>query len=109
MNKFCSVCKHCDSRVKQFDDDYYCSLCADMYVCLKCDRLYDSCIHCHKKLCDCIGYKMWKIEYDWGGDLIFCIQCFEKKDPLTNLYKYFKNKYNETLSLQEIEKVMYKT
>ena len=51
--------------------------------------------------CDCIVYK---IEYDYGGDLSCCIQCFEKKDPLTNLYRYFKEKYNETMTLQDIEK-----
>ena len=48
MNKYCSECKHSDRRVKQIDNDNYCSVCEERYICLKCDRIYDSCMHCHK-------------------------------------------------------------
>ena len=38
--------------------------------------------------------------------MIFCIECFEKQDPDTQLYKYFREKYNEQLSLSEIQKII---
>ena len=101
----CFICGRTNCFFKNVECLDYCCDCFEKLCCQECNRGYDSCIHFHKQLCDCTQYK---VEYDWGGDLMFCIQCFEKKDPLTNLYKYFKNKYNETMSLEEIEKIMYK-
>ena len=103
MKNICSVCHKSDFRVKQLDDELYCIECFNRYSCLKCNRLYDGCMFCHKKLCDCIEYK---IEYDYGGDLYFCIECFKKQDPEINLYEYFKKKYDEQLTLDEIQKII---
>ena len=73
------------------------------FACPKCNQIYDGCVHCHKTLCDCVE---WKIEYDYAGDMIFCIPCFELQDGETQLYKYFKDKYNEQLTLDDIQKII---
>ena len=65
--------------------------------------MYDGCLKCHKTLCECVEYQ---VEYENAGDMIFCIECFEKQDPDTQLYKYFREKYNEQLSLSEIQKII---
>ena len=103
MRNSCSMCKRNDRRVKKLDDDLFCSECLDKYCCTKCNRLYDGCVHCHKKLCDCVEYR---VEYDYGGDLTFCLSCFEEQDGEIQLYNYFKNKYNEQLSLSAIQKII---
>ena len=103
MKHICSVCQKSYCRVKQLDDAFYCCECLDKYCCTKCNKLFDGCMNCHKTLCDCIECK---VEYDYGGDLYFCIKCFEGQDPQTNLYKYFRDKYNETLTLQEIQNII---
>ena len=103
MKKSCSVCQKSIHRLKQLDEDFYCPDCLDKYACPKCDRLYDGCMYCHKKLCDCVEYK---IEYEYGGDVYFCLDCFEKQDPETQLYKYFREKYNEQLTLVEIQTII---
>ena len=103
MEKRCSICQKSICRVKKIDDDFYCSDCLDKYSCTKCNRLYDGCVYCHKKLCDCVEYR---VEYEYGGDLIYCIDCFEMHDPETQLYNYFKEKYNERLTLVEIQKII---
>ena len=103
MRKPCSMCKRNDRRVKQLDDNFYCHDCLDNYRCEKCNRLYDGCDYWHKRLCDCVKSE---IEYDYAGHMIFCIQCFEMQDGETQLYKYFKEKYNETLTLVEIQTII---
>ena len=100
MRKSCSMCKRNNCRVKQLDDDFYCHDCLDNYRCEKCNRLYDSCDYCHKKLCDCVEYK---VEYDYAGTVMMCKKCFEEQDGETQLYLYFKQKYDEQLSLSEIQ------
>ena len=35
-----------------------------------------------------------------------CLPCFEKQDGETQLYKYFKEKYNEPLTLVDIQKII---
>ena len=59
--------------------------------CLKCKREYDKCNICHNKLCFCTKNTT---KYDYGGNLYYCSKCYEEIDPLTKLYKYFKDKYN---------------
>ena len=86
MRKSCSMCKRNDCRVKQLDDDFYCHNCLDIYRCEKCNRLYDGCAYCHKKLCDCVEFE---IEYDYAGDMILCKSCFEEQDGETQLYFYY--------------------
>ena len=103
MSKLCSVCNKSDRRVKQLENDFYCAECLNKYYCTKCNRLYDGCMYCRKKLCDCVEYK---IEYEYGGDLILCLSCFEKQNPEVQLYNYFKEKYNEQLTLVEIQKII---
>ena len=38
--------------------------------------------------------------------MIFCRPCFEDQDDETQLYEYFKNKYNEKMTLSEIHKII---
>ena len=102
MRKPCSMCKRNDRRVKQLDDDFYCHDCLDNYRCLKCNSLYDSCSNCSKTLCSCIDYK---IEYDYDGDVVFCIPCFEMQDGETQI-DFFKNKYDEKMTLSEIQTII---
>ena len=103
MKKSCSKCQKSIRRLKQLESEYYCYECLDTYACPKCNQIYDGCVHCHKTLCGCVE---WKIEYDYGGDLTYCLSCFNEQDPETQLYKYFKEKYNEQLSLSEIQKII---
>ena len=103
MNICCSICKRDDVFKIRYDDYYYCAECSKKYICLKCNRQYNACHQCSKRLCNYINYK---VEYDYGDEYL-CIECFEKQDPLTNLYKYFKKKYNETMTLEQIQKIMY--
>ena len=49
---------------------------------------------CHKNLCNCVEYR---VEYEYGAKILYCYECYIKEDELTNLYKYFSLKYNETL------------
>ena len=58
MEKRCSICQKSICRVKKIDDDFYCSVCLDKYSCTKCNRLYDGCAYCHKKLCDCVDIEL---------------------------------------------------
>ena len=101
--KECSICKKSIRRVKQLDNEYFCSVCLDTYTCQKCNQLYDGCTYCHKKLCGCIEYH---IEYENTYDMYFCKSCFEEQDGETQLYKWFKEKYEEPLSLIEIQTII---
>ena len=101
--KSCSICKQSIRRLKQLENEYFCYVCLEKYACPKCNQIYDGCVHCHKKLCDCVKYCT---EYDYGGDLTYCIDCFEKQDPETQLYFYFRDKYNEPLTLVEIQTII---
>ena len=103
MKKSCSICQKSIRRLKQLDEDFYCSECLDKYCCTKCNRLHDGCVYCHKKLCDCVEYR---VEYDYGGDLIFCKSCFELQDGESQLYFYFRDKYKEQLTLSEIQTII---
>ena len=58
---------------------------------------------CHKNLCICINNA---IKNDYGAEIHFCNECYEKEDELTNLYNCFKEKYNERLTLVEIQKII---
>ena len=99
----CLVCKSKNVIKKRFDDLGYCNKCYRKYCCLTCNIEYESCIICHKNLCNCTDNAL---KYDYGVEIHFCKNCFEKEDELTNLYKYFKNKYNEPLTLNEIQKII---
>ena len=101
MRNTCSMCKRNYCHVKQLDNDFYCSNCLDNYRCLKCNSLYDGCAFCCKLICECVEYK---VEYDYAGNVMMCLPCFEKQDGETQLYKYFKEKYNEPLTLVDIQK-----
>ena len=103
MNKSCSICKKSIRRLKQLESEFYCYECLDKYACPKCNQIYDGCFYCHKKLCDCVE---WKIEYENCGDLTYCLSCFELNDPETQLYLYFKQKYDEKLTLDEIQTII---
>ena len=103
MKKECSICKQSIRRLKQLESEFYCYECLDKYACPKCNQIYDGCFYCHKKLCDCVEYR---VEYDYGGDLIFCIDCFNEQDPEVQLYLYFKNKYDEKMTLSEIQTII---
>ena len=46
------------------------------------------------------------IYIDYGAEIHFCNECYEKEDELTILCKYFKEKYNEPLTLVEIQKII---
>ena len=106
MNEICSVCGKEDICRKKFDDTFYCTACYELYCCLNCNREYDRCYNCCKLLCNCISDRV--IEYDYGGDLHFCKPCFLEQDHMYNMYLYFKNKYNETMSYDEIELIVKK-
>ena len=54
-----------------------------------------------KQMCNCIDYE---VEYDYGIDQILCLDCFEKQDSETQLYRYFTDKCNEQLILEQIQK-----
>ena len=97
------MCKRNDRRMKQLDNEYFCHDCLDNYRCEKCNRLYDSCDYCHKKLCDCVEYK---VEYDYAGTVMMCLSCFELNDQETQLYLYFRDKYKEQLTLEQIQKII---
>ena len=68
MKNICSVRRKSDRRVKQLDDDFYCSEFLDKCSCLKCNMLFDVCVNCHKKLCGCIECR---VIYGYGGVLFF--------------------------------------
>ena len=103
MNICCSECDRKDVFRKRFDDTFLCYDCYCKFCCLKCKKQYKACNDCSKKLCNCIYYK---VEYEYGGDLILCLSCFEKQNPEVQLYNYFKEKYNEQLTLVEIQKII---
>ena len=58
MKNPCSMCKRIDFRLKQLDNDFYCSDCLDNYRCLKCNSLYDGCAFCCKNVCECVNIKL---------------------------------------------------
>ena len=103
MRNTCSLCKRNNCRVKQLDNDYFCQDCLDEYRCSKCNSLYDSCVYCHKKLCDCVE---WEVDYDYAGHMILCRPCFELQDPEIQLYFYFRDKYKEQLTLEQIQQII---
>ena len=37
---------------------------------------------------------------------MMCLPCFEKQDGETQLYFYFRDKYNETMTLSEIQTII---
>ena len=102
MNK-CLVCKSKDIIKTRYDNLGYCNKCYREYCCLICNIEYNNCIMCQKYLCNCTNNA---IKYDYGAEIQFCNECYEKEDELTILYKYFKEKYNEPLTLVEIQKII---
>ena len=58
---------------------------------------------CHKTLCNCTNNA---IKYDYDANIHFCNECYENEDELTILYKIFKEKYNEPLTLVEIQTII---
>ena len=58
---------------------------------------------CHKNLCNCTNNE---IKYDYDANIHFCNECYENEDELTILYKIFKEKYNEPLTLVEIQTII---
>ena len=102
MNK-CLVCKSNDIVKKRYDNLGYCNKCYRKYCCLTCNREYNSCIMCNNNLCNCTNNE---IKYEYGAEIHYCNDCYEKEDELTNLYLYFKDKYKESLTLVEIQKII---
>ena len=99
----CLVCKNKEIIKTRYDDLGYCNKCYRKYCCLTCNREFNRCIMCHKFLCNCTNNE---IKYEYGAETHYCKSCFEKQDELINLYNYFKNKYNEQLTLIEIQKII---
>ena len=99
----CLVCKSKDIIKKRYDNLGYCNKCYREFCCLTCNREYNGCIMCHKNLCNCTNNA---IKYEYGVEIHFCNECYEKEDELSLLYNYFKEKYNENLTLIEIQKII---
>ena len=67
---------------------------------------YEGCFWCNKNLCNCEKYTT---EYEWGGDVVYCTSCYKKHNlPIEDLYEYFKNKYDEKLSFEEVREILNK-
>ena len=60
-------------------------------------------VHFVVKICECVEYK---VEYDYAGNVMMCLPCFENQDGETQIYNYFKNKYNEELTLEQIQQII---
>ena len=99
----CLICKSKDIIKTRYDNLGYCNKCYRKYCCLTCNIEYNNCIMCHKNLCNCTNNA---IKYDYGAEIHYCNDCYEKEDELTNLYRYFKDKYKESLTLVEIKKII---
>ena len=85
----CIVCRSKEIIKKRYDDLGYCNKCYRKYCCLTCNREYNNCIICNKNLCNCIDNE---IKYEYGAEIHYCYECYQKEDEPTNLYKYFSLK-----------------
>ena len=70
--------------------------------CYKCKQIKHKCFKCHIiQFTNCEFY----YSYSWDDiDIYYCRQC----RPITcdELYKYFKDKYNEELTIEQIRKII---
>ena len=108
---------YCDGCLKDITNtEYYkakryykfCNIeCSKKYLCGKCEtRLLVKCDKCSKLNCSYCddGYI---VSYSWDDiDICHCHNC--RAITIDELYTYFKDKYNESLTYEEIRKIVLK-
>ena len=104
-------CYNCDEKIN-IDTEFFflknqgCFLCKDCMKisCYKCKEIKHLCFKCkimHCTNCDdgCYYSNSWN-----DIDINYCNKC--RHITVDELYNYFKNKYNETLTLEQIKKLI---
>ena len=95
MNICCLECNKRNVFRKRFENTFLCSIVKVNFAVWNVKDKIKYVMTVVKKMCNCIDYE---VEYDYGIDQILCLDCFEKQDSETQLYRYFRNKYNEPLT-----------
>ena len=72
-------------------------------ICEKCDVCLDICWDCHILLCEKCDKIYYKV-IDYGIDICYCKKC--NPIEVIDLYKYMKDKYDETLTLKQIQNII---
>ena len=103
-------CYNCDENI-YIDTDkflknrgcYLCKECMELF-CYKCNILKHKCLKCHIIHCtNCENGCYYSNSWD-DIDIYYCHQCRNIK--VDEIHEYFKDKYNEELTLEQITKLI---
>ena len=103
-------CYNCDENINIDTDKflknrccYLCKECMTLF-CYKCKQIKHKCFECHILYCDDCDNGCYYSDNWTDIDIYYCHQC----RPITcdEVFKYFKDKYNEELTIEQIRKII---